>query len=122
MSRLARPPTVTAALVVAALCLGMPGLAQDRVEMGRAQPGPARGVLTEASAGDAACYLTIRDEAGGTEIWEAGFEMCEQAPRLLNRRLTFTWSLANILHPDCQGNMDCGRSLRLMVVTGMRPR
>ena len=111
-----------AVALAASVCMGATALAKDRVEMGRAQPGPARGVLAEAVAGDAACYLTIRDEAGGTRNWEAAFEMCEEAPRLLNRRLTFTWSLATILHPDCQGNMDCGRSLRLMVVTGMRPR
>lgn len=114
--------TFATAVVAAAIIIAGPGAAKERVEMGRTQPGPARGMLTEASAGDAACYLTIRDEAGGTETWEAGFAMCEQAPRLLNRQQTFTWSLANILHPDCQGNMDCGRSLRLMVVTGIRPR
>ena len=118
-----RPGRLALAAVALASIAALPqGLAQPRVEAGRAKPGPATGVLVEAAAGDAACYLTIRDEAGATRNWEAGFEMCEQAPRLLNRRLAFTWSMANILHPDCQGNMECGRSLRLMIVTGMRPR
>ena len=109
---------------VAAMAIGIasPAVARDKVEVSQARAGPASGMLTRATAGDAACYLTIRDTAGRTEDWPAAFEMCGKAPPLLHRDLAFTWTQANVLHPDCQGNADCGRSLRVMIVTGMRPR
>jgi hypothetical protein len=104
-------------LALAAL-LALPAAAQVGGDPMR--QGPARGTLLGAEAGDAACYLRIRDEAGAVETWMAGFELCEAAPRLLNRRLSFAWTAANVLHPECQGRQDCGRSLRVMLVEAAR--
>lgn len=83
---------------------------------------PLRGTLLGADAGDIACYLRIRDEAGSTRTWMASFEMCEQAEAVMGRRVTLVWRPGQVLHPSCQGNMDCGRSLHVMLVERMTPR
>lgn len=94
----------------------MPGMAQAQ------NAPPTRGTLLGADAGDVACYLRIRDETGGTRSWMATFEMCEKAEAVMGRRVTLAWRPGRVLHPSCQGNMDCGRSLQVMLVEGMTPR
>ncbi len=85
------------------------------------RPGPAQGTLLAAQAGDTACHLTIRDDAGARADWMAGFELCEKAAGAIGRRFAFDWQAGNVLHPSCQGNVDCGRSLRVMLVQRMTP-
>ena len=82
--------------------------------------GPDSGIVLETQAGDTACYVRVRDEAGRTRSWMAGFEVCEANLRA-GRRYRFTWETGNVLHPDCQGNMDCGRSLRVWLISRARP-
>lgn len=84
-------------------------------------PRPERGTLLSAQAGDVACYLEIRDEAGKSRSWMADFELCETAAARIGRRFALTWQAGNVLHPSCQGNPDCGRSQRVMLITGLRP-
>jgi hypothetical protein len=86
-----------------------------------AQSNPARGTLVSAEAGDVACYLRIRDEDGQTRNWMAAFELCEGAEARIGQRFALTWRAGNVLHPSCQGNMDCGRSLRVMLIEELRP-
>lgn len=100
----------------AAMALAATAGAQPRVQDGRLTPGPARAVVTEAVAGDAACYLTLRDQAGRSETWEAAFEACEAAGSRIGQVFALEWGLGTILHPDCQGDVNCGRSLRIMLV------
>jgi hypothetical protein len=102
------------AAAIALLLMTGPALAQEAP--------PARGTLVSAEAGDIACHLRIRDEAGRSRAWMAEFEMCEQAPRLIGRNLAFTWKAGRVQHPSCQGDPDCRRSLQVMLVTGMQPR
>ena len=84
-------------------------------------PRPERGTLLSAQAGDVACYLEIRDEAGKSQSWMADFELCEAAEARIGGRFALTWKAGDILHPGCQGNPDCGRSQRVMLITGLRP-
>lgn len=87
------------------------------------RPGPGEAVVVSATAGDAACYLTLRDSAGRQANWPASFELCEEGDAGVRpgRRYAFRWEAGNILHPSCQGNMDCGRSLRVMLAVEARP-
>lgn len=88
-----------------------------------AQPAkaPAQGVLVSAEAGDIACYLGIRDESGQSRRWMAEFELCESARARIGRRYALTWREGNVQHPDCQGNPDCRRTQRVLLVVGMKP-
>jgi hypothetical protein len=71
---------------------------------------PVFGTILRMEAGDRACYVTIRDDRG-VELQElAGFEVCEQAETLLNRRVELAWKMGKVLAASCQGDMDCGKS------------
>jgi hypothetical protein len=110
---------IAAMLLSGAAAPGLSGFAAAQTDPMRR--GPARGTLLEAQAGDVACYLNIRDEAGRAEVWMAAFELCEQAEGKTGRRYAFHYEPGNVLHPDCQGNMECGRSLRAMLAVKMQP-
>ena len=85
------------------------------------KPGPARGTVLAAQAGDLACYLTIRDEAGQAADWMAGFELCEPGAARPGQAYAIAWEEGRVLHPDCQGDAACGRSLQVFLAVGLRP-
>lgn len=84
-------------------------------------PGPAEAIVVSATAGDAACHLLLRDAAGRQSNWQAAFELCEEKGVRAGQRYAFRWEARNILHPSCQGNTGCGRSLRVMLAVEARP-
>lgn len=90
--------------------------------MAAAQPAkaPAQGVLVSAEAGDIACYLGIRDDTGQSQRWMAEFELCEGAAARIGRRFAFTWREGQVQHPDCQGNPECRRTQRALLVVGLK--
>lgn len=104
-----------AALTLALLAV-LPAAAQQAP-----RPGPSEARVLSAQAGDAACHLTLRDATGREASWPAAFELCEAKGVRPGRRYAFRWEATNILHPSCQGNMDCGRSLRVMLAVEARP-
>lgn len=79
----------------------------------------AAGVLTEAQAGDVACYLSLKAD-DGTEFQEsAAFEICEDAG-LIGKRLKLSYSVENVLAVECEGDVDCGKSDQMVLVTAVR--
>jgi hypothetical protein len=104
-----------------AAMLGVVLLAWAGLAMAQPAKAPAQGVLVSAEAGDIACYLGIRDESGQSRRWMAEFELCEGARARIGRRYALTWREGNVQHPDCQGNPDCRRSQRVLLVVGLKP-
>ncbi|UPY37564.1 hypothetical protein [Sediminicoccus sp. KRV36] len=82
---------------------------------------PERGTLLSAEAGDIACYLQIRDEAGRSERWMAAFELCEGAASRIGQSFLLRWRAETVQHPSCQGDTGCRRSERVMLITGLAP-
>lgn len=79
----------------------------------------AAGVLTEAQAGDVACYLSLKAD-DGTEFQEsAAFEICEDTG-LIGKRLKLSYSVENVLAAECEGDVDCGKSDQIVLVTAVR--
>lgn len=79
----------------------------------------AIGVLTEAQAGDVACYLSLKAD-DGTEFQEsAAFEICEDAS-LIGKRLKLSYSVENVLAAECEGDVDCGKSDQMVLVSAVR--
>jgi hypothetical protein len=101
--------------------LGAAMLAFAGMAMAQPAKAPAQGVLVSAEAGDIACYLGIRDDTGQSRRWMAEFELCGSASARIGRRYALTWREANVQHPDCQGNPDCRRTQRVLLVVGMKP-
>lgn len=76
------------------------------------------GILREAQAGDIACYLSL-EAADGTRFDESAvFEICDD-PALIGKRLKLSYSTANVLAAECQGDMDCGKSDQVVLVSAV---
>ncbi|AVP97876.1 hypothetical protein C7S18_12010 [Ahniella affigens] len=79
----------------------------------------AAGTLLEAQAGDIACYLSLKAD-DGTEFQEsAAFEICEDAS-LVGKRLKLSYSVENVLAAECEGDVDCGKSDQIVLVSAVR--
>lgn len=79
----------------------------------------SEGVLREAVSGDVSCYLSLESDAGETFQEAAVFELCED-PSLIGQRLKLSYSVENVLAESCQGNVDCGESDQVVLVTAAR--
>lgn len=77
------------------------------------------GILRAAQSGDVACYLQLESDAGETFQESAVFELCEDAS-LIGQRLRLSYSVENVLAEACQGDVDCGLSDRVVLVSAAR--
>jgi hypothetical protein len=77
------------------------------------------GVLREAVSGDVSCYLQLESDAGETFHESGVFELCED-PSLIGQRLKLSYSVENVLDESCQGDVDCGESDQVVLVTSAR--
>lgn len=77
------------------------------------------GVLREAVSGDISCHLRLESDSGETFHESAVFELCEDAS-LIGQRLKLSYSVENVLAESCQGDVDCGKSDRVVLVTSAR--
>lgn len=82
---------------------------------------PLVATLVNATSGDTSCLLQLRDERGATMDEPADFELCEEPRRFAGRRVSLSWGFANVLAASCQGDVDCGKSDRIALVTAMAP-
>ena len=86
-------------------------------------PGPAAvpiGTLEELQNGDRACYVIVTTAAGKQSI-EGSFELCpgggSDASGLIGQRVTWTTEKSNVLAASCEGDMDCGKSDEVELIT-----
>jgi len=77
------------------------------------------GVLRSAEAGDVACLLTLESASGETFYESAAFELCEDAA-LINQTLRLSYTVENVLAAECQGDVDCGKSEQVVLVSAAR--
>ena len=70
--------------------------------------------------GDRACYVQLGTEAGSISR-EGDFELCpgaaRDASRLVGKRVSYTAERANVLAASCAGDVDCGKSDVVDVIT-----
>ncbi|WP_091239897.1 hypothetical protein [Aquimonas voraii] len=77
------------------------------------------GMLREAVSGDVSCYLQLESDAGETFHESAVFELCED-PSLIGQRLKLSYSVESVLAESCRGDVDCGQSDQVVLVTSAR--
>lgn len=99
------------------LALSVPAAAQeaDTVTIG-GQAKRTGGTVTGVEAGDAACYLTLKDARGARFQEMADFSICEKGARLKGKRVTLTYQLGKVMADSCQGNMDCKQTRTVALV------
>jgi hypothetical protein len=81
---------------------------------------PAVATVTKAVVGDRACYVTLKDDRGKMAEEYATFEICEQKPSVVGKRVTLTWKLGEVASQSCGGNPICSRHDRVPLVIGAR--
>ena len=78
------------------------------------------GTLMELQNGDRACYVIVDTDAGEQSI-EGDFELCpgggHDASALIGQRVTWTTQKANVLAASCEGDVDCGKSDQVDLIT-----
>lgn len=85
-------------------------------------PNP-QGVLQGLENGDRACYVQLETAAGQISI-EGDFDLCPGGPRdaskLVGKAVITTTEKASVLAASCGGDVDCGKSDVVDVVTEIR--
>ena len=76
---------------------------------------PAVGTVQAMVAGDAACRVTLIDEAGQPFSAFAPFDICTQD--LIGQRVALTYGTASVVAAACQGDADCGQPETVTVIT-----
>lgn len=102
------------------MAVGSIGHAADTVQIG-GETKFATGRVTGVEAGDVACYLTLEDADGESFTEMAAFEICEQQAELVGQRVALSYAMENVLAAECQGDVDCGKSDRVALVTSAKP-
>lgn len=78
------------------------------------------GVVVRLENGDAACYMTLKDDRGAEFTESAAFEICSQKPPLAGRRVNLRYGLANVMAAACQGDPGCKKSDRIALIVEAR--
>ena len=90
-------------------------------QQSRNDPGkPAEGRVINAVAGDRACYLTIRNDAGRLIEAFATFEVCEQRPSVIGQRVALTYQMGEVNSASCGGEPVCAKHDRVPLVIHAR--
>lgn len=79
----------------------------------------AAGVVTELVAGDVACYVTIKPETGEAATEMAEFEICGKT-ELVGKKVALTWKQGEVLAAECQGDVDCGKTDKVWLISAVK--
>ncbi|AFY40317.1 hypothetical protein Lepto7376_4197 [[Leptolyngbya] sp. PCC 7376] len=79
---------------------------------------PQIGTVQDLTVGDRACYVTVTDETGETSTEFAGFDICEQD--IVGKKVQLTYEPGNIVAEICNGDLDCGLSEAVMLITAAK--
>ena len=122
MPKFRKPPHFIGHALMAAMAIvaAAGAVAADTVQVG-GETKFASGLVTGAEAGDVACYLTLEDADGEPFTEMAAFEICEQQAALVGHRVALSYAMENVLAAECQGDVDCGKSDRVALVTSVKP-
>ncbi len=79
--------------------------------------------LTAVELGDISCYVSGVDDKGAEHILSADVDLCPGEPldvsHLIGVPVLLTWGKANVLSASCDGDIDCGRSDYIDIVTSL---
>jgi hypothetical protein len=77
--------------------------------------------VLDRQAGDAACYLTLRDDQGQAVVERADFAVCEAEEEPVGLRVELRWRVGTVMADDCEGDPDCRRTQRVALISSLSP-
>lgn len=92
------------------------------IQTGNAAPSSSSllqvGTVQSLVTGDLLCYATLLDENNAEHQLGASFELCADASQYLNRKVSLSYTEANV--NDCQSIEPCGKTRRETIVNEMQ--
>ena len=73
------------------------------------------GTIARIEQGDRACYVDVTDDSGAKTTQLADFSFCEKND-LIGKKVELKLQSGNVLALSCDGNVDCGKSDRVMLI------
>jgi hypothetical protein len=96
-----------------------PVVAQDTQTIGR-ETKRTVGTVVRMDYGDAACYITLKDDKGEEFDEAADFEVCDQKPNIQGKRIRMSYTQSKIMSPECQGDMKCKKTQTVALITAAK--
>lgn len=78
------------------------------------------GTVTALNAGDIACYISLKDDQGVAFKEMADFDICDQKPSLLGKRLQLTYTPTSVMSDACQGDPDCKKTKKVILISKVK--
>jgi hypothetical protein len=78
------------------------------------------GTVTALNAGDIACYITLKDDQGVTFKEMADFDICDQKPSVLGKRLQLNYTQTSVMSDACQGDPACKKTKKVILITKVK--
>ena len=78
------------------------------------------GTVTALNAGDIACYITLKDDQGVAFKEMADFDICDQKPSLLGKRLQLNYRQTSVLSDACQGDPACKKTKKVILISKVK--
>ncbi|MGB3205877.1 MAG: hypothetical protein WBB28_12880 [Crinalium sp.] len=78
---------------------------------------PKVGTVKEIVQGDIMCYVTLTDQAGKEHNLGASFEICADAEKFLNKKVSLGYKIGSV--NDCESNSPCGKSRQELLINKM---
>lgn len=79
----------------------------------------AVGTVTGTNSGDAACYLSLKDDQGKAFEEVADFAICEKPKAYAGKRVSLGYTLATVMADDCQGDPSCKKTKAVALVKSL---
>lgn len=78
------------------------------------------GTVTALNAGDIACYISLKDDQGVAFKEMADFDVCDQKPSVLGKRLQLTYTQTSVMSDACQGDPDCKKTKKVILISKVK--
>ncbi|OVE81765.1 hypothetical protein BVY03_02800 [bacterium K02(2017)] len=75
------------------------------------------GLITSMETGDRGCYVYIKDQQGKEHSQIGDFQFCDEKSKYINKNVILKYRTENVLSASCEGNMDCGKSDQVYLIT-----
>ncbi len=80
----------------------------------------ASGVVTEITNGDAACYISLKDDKGQVFDETGDFSICEKPQSYIGKRVNLTYELGKVMASECGGDPKCKKTTTVALVTALK--
>ena len=91
-----------------------------QADLQRQPPHTTQATIVRQVAGDAACYLTLREDTGRETTEMAEFDLCAPSANLQGKKVQLTYAQRTVMDPSCGGDPTCKRTRAVGVVVAAK--